>query len=98
MPNNKPHNSDRGELLQNSFTAPIIMLQLASPIVGNLVVPLGPQLNDLKSRQEQKFYPEPTLPPFHHTQLALLALKLLSLPELLDANLGGSLSPVFAYL
>ena len=94
MPNNKPHNSDRGELLQNSFTAPIIMLQLASPIVGNLVVPLGPQLNDLKSRQEQKF----SLPPFHHTQLALLALKLLSLPELLDANLGGSLSPAFTYL
>ena len=59
------------ELLQNSFTAPI-MLQLVSPIVANLVVPLGPQLNDLKGRQGPTFCPEPTrlIPPTYPTCIA----------------------------
>ena len=72
VPSNTSHNNNSGgELLQNSFTAPI-MLQLASPIVGKLVVPLGAQLNDLKGRQGSTFYPKPTSL-LRHIQLAMFA-------------------------
>ena len=95
MPNNKPHNSDRGELLQNSFTAPH-HASIGFPYCGQLGGSTGSAAERLKEPAGAEILPgthPPPIPP-HPTCIACL----LSLPELLDANLGGSLSPELAYL
>ena len=73
MPNNKPHNSDRGELLQNSFTAPH-HASIGFPYCGQLGGSTGSAAERLKEPAGAEILPgthPPPIPP-HPTCIACL--------------------------